>query len=108
MIDVTSECLMTLSAAATRLPHRPHISTLHRWRLRGVGGVRLETCMIGGRRMTSLEAIERFVDAVTQQADEEPQQVRTPRQRQRAIERAEAELGLPVRKPGGKVVRDVK
>ena len=95
-IDVTSETLLTFVEAARRQPHPVHVSTLHRWRLAGVKGVRLETCMYGGRRMTSLEAIKRFVSAVSAVTDGQRPPTRTPRQRQRAIEQAERELGILV------------
>jgi hypothetical protein len=91
-IDVASETLLTFTEAARSLPKRVHPSTIFRWKLRGVRGVRLESCVIGGRRFTSAEAIERFAAATTAAADGMPSSTRTPRQRQRDIERAEAEL----------------
>jgi hypothetical protein len=91
-IDISSETLLSLSDAAKTLPGRPSICSLHRWRLRGVRNVKLETCLIGGRRYTSREAVERFSAAVTAAADGEPLPVRTPRQRERDIKRAEAEM----------------
>lgn len=57
MID---EELMTLAQAAKKLPHGPHVATLYRWMSRGVRGVRLRTCLIGGRRYTSQEALDEF------------------------------------------------
>ncbi len=42
----------------------PHVSTIYRWRLRGIRGVKLETFLIGGRRYTSVEAIERFTERI--------------------------------------------
>ncbi len=75
---------------------RPHLSSVRRWAgPRGVrGGIRLETLVIGGRVFTSEEAIERFVAATTAAANGDPPPMRTPKQRQQAIERAEADLGL--------------
>lgn len=64
-IDITAENLLTLAQAAASLPSQPHVSTCHRWRLRGIRGVKLETCLIGGRRYTSREAIARFVASVS-------------------------------------------
>ena len=61
-IDLSIEQLLSLPCAARRLPGHPHISTLHRWRLRGVRGVRLETTLVGGKRYTSIEALQRFAD----------------------------------------------
>ena len=63
-----------------------------RWVLHGVGGIKLESILMGGRRLTSSEAIQRFADARTSQADGELLQTRTSRQRQTAIDRAEHEL----------------
>jgi hypothetical protein len=92
MIDFTNEDLLLFVEAARSLPGRPHISTLHRWRLRGVRGVRLESVLIGGRRYTSLQALELFFAATTAAADGEVAPVRTAKERKRAIERAENEL----------------
>ena len=65
MIDPVTETLETLAEAARSLPSRPHPSTLHRWRLRGIRGVKLDTILIGGRRYTSREALQRFFAATT-------------------------------------------
>ena len=55
------EKLLSVNEAAKVIPGRPHLSTVWRWISYGVGGVRLETVQIGGRRYTSFEAIERFI-----------------------------------------------
>ena len=60
-IDVSSETLISFQEAPKHIPGTPHISSLHRWRLRGVRGRRLETVICGGRRFTSKQAIERFM-----------------------------------------------
>ena len=92
MIDISTEELLPLTEAPNSIPGRPAGSTMQRWRRRGVRGVLLETCLIGGRRFTSREAIERFAAATTAAADGKPAPARTPAQRQRAIEQAEHEL----------------
>jgi hypothetical protein len=69
MIDIHKETLVSLSELSHRLPGRPNLSTLHRWRQRGIHGVTLETILIGGKRFCSLEAAQRFVDATTAVAD---------------------------------------
>jgi hypothetical protein len=97
MIDPETEDVISLTDAAKSLPGRPNITTIWRWRNRGVRGVKLETFLQGGRRMTSREALSRFFAATTAAADGEPIRSETPRQRERAIERAEkraAELGV--------------
>jgi hypothetical protein len=63
MIDLSTETLVPWQQAAKHVPGQPHISTLHRWRLKGVKGHRLETLSVGGRRFTSREAIDRFIVA---------------------------------------------
>jgi Protein of unknown function (DUF1580) len=91
MIDL-SESLLTLSSAAGSLPGKPHTSTLHRWRLRGIRGVRLETILIGGVRYTSREALQRFFNATTAIASGESAPACAAKQRTKAIEAAEHEL----------------
>jgi len=44
---------------------RPHLSTVLRWASRGSEGIRLDTVLLGGRRLTSPEAVRRFAIAVT-------------------------------------------
>ena len=93
-IDISSEQMLSLSQASKYLPGRPHASSLWRWYRRGVRGVQLETAVIGGRRFTSVEALERFAAATTAAADGHPAPARTPRRRERKIEAAERRLGL--------------
>lgn len=89
---LTTETLKTLAEAARTLPGGPvHVSTIHRWRLKGVRGVRLETILRGGIRCTTDEAIERFFAASTAAADGDTPPARTSRQREREISTAERE-----------------
>lgn len=93
MIDMANESLLSIGDATKFLPGHPHVSTLWRWRMRGVRGIRLETILIGGRRFTSREAIERFVAAInTDFACGETLPRRTRKQRQLAIECAKRQL----------------
>jgi hypothetical protein len=88
-IDISTEELLSFPEACEKIPGRPHLATLHRWRLRGVRGVKLESCLVGGRRYTSVQAIERFCA----QLNGNPQRKETPsarrRRRQRQIEAAD-------------------
>jgi hypothetical protein len=88
MIDVTNEELITFSEARDAFPggRRPALATLHKWRLHGIRGVRLETAQIGGSRFTSREAIVRFLKE--QNAGQTPTPAITPSQRQRQAETA--------------------
>jgi regulator of protease activity HflC (stomatin/prohibitin superfamily) len=92
-IDLSAESLLTLRQAAKSLPGKLHVATLHRWRLRGVRGVKLESILVGGIRYTSEEALQRFADALTAQTDGHTSPaVRSQKQRASAIARAEREL----------------
>ena len=57
-----SDDFLSLSEASAELPGRPHVATLHRWRLRGVRGIKLSTILIGGKRFVSREALTRFIE----------------------------------------------
>ncbi|NQT38772.1 MAG: DUF1580 domain-containing protein [Planctomycetes bacterium] len=60
---------VSLSKACRLLPGGPHISTLHRWRLKGLAGVKLRTIRVGGRRYVALRELERFAQQTTAAAD---------------------------------------
>lgn len=71
MINISNERVVTLAEAASLLPRRRqgrkvHVSCLYRWSQRGVRGVILETVQVGGSRCTSVEALQRFVDRLSQ------------------------------------------
>ena len=92
-IDLTTETPITLAEAARSLPGGPvHVSTIHRWRMKGCRGVRLGSFLRGGIRHTTNAAIARFFDAVTAAADGEATPVRSSKQRDNAICAAEREL----------------
>ena len=65
MIDIATEAIVSIPEAPQHLPGQPHASTIFRWGTRGVRGVLLETCLVGGRRYTSREALQRFIQATT-------------------------------------------
>ncbi len=90
MIDIADEKLVTLAEAAKLLPDCPSAATLWRWRTKGARGRRLESITLGGKVYTSVEAIQRFCHQ--QGGATEELVVRSPRQRERAIAAAEAEL----------------
>lgn len=71
--DCSQEELISLAEAAKMLPRRrmgkrPHVATLYRWSVRGVRGVRLETCQVGSTRCTSRQALTRFIQRLSQQS----------------------------------------
>lgn len=100
-IDLRNETLITLNQAAKMLPPgrrgRPvHLSCILRWILSGVrtshGRIRLEAIRMSGRWLTSIEALQRFAEAQTPALADPPPLPRTSMARQRASERAEAQL----------------
>ena len=99
MNDLNAKYL-TFKQAAQSLPGQPHISTLARWRSRGIHGVKLTTVKIGGRRMVAADELQRFIEAVTCAADGQATPIRTSKQRQKSIEAAERELDREFRRHG--------
>lgn len=102
-IDIRSEEIFSLTQATKlqcfrnrRAGGRINVSTLWRWGTTGVRGVKLETIMAGGSRATSLEAIERFFEQLTLQADGRhvvaPQSSRMTVMRRKQIQAAEERL----------------
>jgi hypothetical protein len=104
MLDTTAEKPIPLNTAAGLIPparngKKTHLSTLLRWITRGAKSpsgerVRLEAVRLGGRWMTSKEALQRFAERLTPRLDTatEPATPRTLSQRQRAAARTEREL----------------
>ncbi len=90
-MTILNERRLTLTQAARKLGVNP--STTWRWSLHGVRGVKLETFSVGVQRFTTEESLERFVEGTTAAAaGGHMPSVRTSRQRERAIDRAEGEL----------------
>ena len=68
--DVPRELPLSMAEAADRFGElsgrRPHLATVHKWAMHGVRGVKLESLVIGGRRVTTAAAVERFVLATSE------------------------------------------
>jgi hypothetical protein len=104
MIDLSHENLITFKEVTQHLPKRPngrrlHVSCIYRWSSKGINGVKLETIRIGGTTYTSLEALQRFADARTQNnGSNTPRRTFTSRSRQAQAQAAACqvreELGL--------------
>jgi hypothetical protein len=72
-----------------------HVSTVLRWVLHGVRGVKLEAVRVGGRWATTLEAIRRFEAACTAKYAAAPGIVDPSRERhEREIERELTAMGV--------------
>jgi hypothetical protein len=99
VIDLKNETMLSLAEAAKRLPpHRlgrpVHSSCLFRWIFDGVKlpsgeRIRLEAIRLGGRWLTSVEALQKFAEAQTPAiATKERIPLRSAARRTRAAERA--------------------
>jgi hypothetical protein len=69
---------LSFSQAARR--EGVHLTTVWRWTLAGAGDFKLKFWILGGRRFTSIDAIEEFIAARTAAATDEEAPVRTNRQ----------------------------
>ena len=97
------EQLLSLSQAAKSVPRidgrSPHASTVFRWAKKGLNGIKLEYLKVGGRIVTSVEAMDRFYVGVAE-ADQRAIniychpaiQTKKPRIRSRQIDAAEKSL----------------
>ena len=88
-IDIANERAIPLTEALEHFPGSPHISTVFRWANLPVSR-RLETLRCGGKRFTTLEAIERFITRCSASDGGTPPQ--STRTRKKQIARAEAAL----------------
>lgn len=68
-MNIQQENMLSMTQASAwceeNLGNRVNRSTIHRWRTSGARGVKLETILIGGRRYTSSEAMQRFFAETT-------------------------------------------
>jgi hypothetical protein len=77
------------------IPGRPHLSTVHRWRLRGVAGIRLRTLKIGGRRFVDPRDLAEFCRRLSADSSDggQPESFKQKNQRRaKASQAAEREL----------------
>ena len=111
MIDISSETVTSLTEATQHLPRRrrnkrPATATIYRWAQRGVRGVVLETIQVGGTKCTSVEALQRFCDRLTNATRQHPTPSSAGRTKQREKEivsaerECEAEGVCPTKKNG--------
>lgn len=93
MAKILHENPILLGDVPKHVPGRPSLAAVYRWFRTGIRGVKLETMLVGGKRMTSEAALERFFVASTAVADgliEEPAEDRSAsiRSAERELERA--------------------
>jgi hypothetical protein len=93
VLDHRSEQLIPLSQVPDHLPrtnagNRPHPATIYRWVSRGIRGTKLETIRIGGRRLTSVEAIDRFIECTSRRKEANPKPELSPVNHRKRVEKA--------------------
>lgn len=71
---------------------RAALATIYRWMQRRVRGEKLEYLQVGNCRCTSVQALQRFFERLTQGPDPQAQPTRTVARRQGAAVAAEREL----------------
>ncbi len=59
-LNLLTEDMIRLNEVPAELPERVNVSTVWRWATRGVGGIKLETVKIGGKKLTSRQAAHSF------------------------------------------------
>ena len=64
-LDLLAEDVIPLNEVPEEIPGRVDVSTVWRWAQRGVGGIKLETVKIGGKKLTSRQALSRFIAATS-------------------------------------------
>jgi hypothetical protein len=64
---MAAKYLLVPAAVEAVTGSRPHPSTCWRWCIKGSAGVVLKTWMVGGRRMTTPEAVQDFIARKTAQ-----------------------------------------
>lgn len=77
MIDLKTERVISFKDARRHLPRRrrgkrPSIETLYRWANPGLHGIKLETIQVGGTLCTSLEALQRFFEKLSERKEVHP------------------------------------
>lgn len=93
--DLLFETVIPLGEVPALVPLRPAMGTVYRWAQSGVGGVVLETAKVGGKVVTSKEAVRRFLAALNPGPRPVPQKPAPARERSaRSLARAGAEARL--------------
>ncbi|EGF29887.1 protein containing DUF1580 [Rhodopirellula baltica WH47] len=60
-LKLLAEELIQFKEVPPLLQKRVHTSTAWRWANRGINGIKLETVKVGGKRLTSVQAVTRFL-----------------------------------------------
>jgi hypothetical protein len=83
----TEKLMPLVQAVESATGRRVHLSTVLRWTMRGSKGLTLESVFLGGRRLTSVESVRRFIQAGSERAKATTTPQITPRQAAAIAER---------------------
>ncbi len=64
-MQLLTEDLLGMNEVPPVLQKRVNVSTVWRWANRGIKGVKLETIKLGGKTLTSQQALTRFIEKTT-------------------------------------------
>ncbi|WP_044255949.1 DUF1580 domain-containing protein [Rhodopirellula sp. SWK7] len=64
-MQLLTEDLLGMNQVPPVLQKRVNVSTVWRWANRGIKGVKLETIKLGGKTLTSQQALTRFIEQTT-------------------------------------------
>lgn len=70
----------------------PHLSTLLRWCTKGARGRTLAHVIIGGRKMTTIEDVQAFIQVIDAKTELHHLNITVPKDRTHAIEKAVVDL----------------
>jgi excisionase family DNA binding protein len=63
-LETNPDEVLTMEEAAAKLPCEVSASSLYRWALRGIAGVKLRSVKVGGKRRVRLVDLKEFLAAV--------------------------------------------
>ena len=87
-----SDLLPFVEAVYLATGTRPHLSTVIRWSTRGSAGIRLESRVVGARRLTTVAWVKQFVTDVTTAKNGSMVTMQSPRQADRAAQASASKL----------------
>ncbi|WP_044303122.1 DUF1580 domain-containing protein [Rhodopirellula sallentina] len=64
-MHLLTEDLLGMTQVPPVLQKRVNVSTVWRWANRGIKGIKLETIKLGGKTLTSQQALTRFIEKTT-------------------------------------------
>jgi len=88
-----AETLLPLVEAVEQVTgRRLHLCTPFRWSTTGSAGIRLQTKVLGSRRLTTVLWVQQFIDAVTVAKNGDPTPTATPKQQDQSAKKSAKKL----------------